>query len=226
MARVAAVEVWTADVSAAERAERLLSDAEVERAGRFRSEPARRLFVVSRAVQRVVGAARLGVPVGDVVIDRTCRLCADTGHGKPSYAGRPELDFSVSHSGTLVALALSAECRVGLDVEEADRRATTANLTDRVLTADERASGLPFLTLWTRKEATVKLTGHGLTVPFEALSCEGKAVRVLSPPDGWPSAPIHLTAVPVPVGYHATLATLAHPPTVTLHRAEPLLAAA
>lgn len=220
------VEVWTADVGAVERPERLLTPAERERAGRFRSEPARRLFLVSRALQRVVGAQHLGVPAGAVRIDRGCRLCADAEHGKPSYAGRPELDFSVSHSGTLVALALSATCRVGLDVEESDRRVGTPGLTDRVLTDAERASALPFLDLWTRKEAAVKLTGHGLTVPFDALSCEGTEVRVAAPPDGWPSGAIHLTAVPVPAGYHATLATMPHRPTLTLRRAEPLLAAA
>jgi 4'-phosphopantetheinyl transferase len=223
---VTLVEVWTADVGAVERPERLLTPAERERAGRFRSGPARRLFVVSRALQRAVGAARLGTAPADVVIDRGCRLCADTGHGKPSYAGRPELDFSVSHTGTLVALALSAGCRVGLDVEEAGRRPIAGRLADRVLTDGERASTLPFLDLWTRKEAAVKLTGHGLTVPFGALSCEGAVVRMAAPPDGWPAGPIHLTAVPVPPGYHATLATTPHPPTLALHRAEPLLAAA
>lgn len=219
---MADVEVWVADaVVLAGQAEPLLSTAETERSARYVSVEARRLFVLSRALQRLLGSAYLGVPAERVEIGRSCRLCSDGGdHGKPYLRGAPGLDYSVSHAGRLVLLAWSSACRVGADIEWLDRRLDPGLLGARTLAAAEQADldALPatdrsaqFLRLWTRKEAAVKLAGHGLTVPLASVQVDGPTARLAVPPPGWPTEPLTLTTLPVPDGYTAALATTAAP---------------
>ncbi len=90
-------------------------------------------------------------------------------HGKPFFPGRPELQFSLSHSGELVLCALSRRS-VGVDVERVRPRGQA--LLDRTLTGEERAWCMAqedpwrgFCTLWTRRESLCKQTGRGLTFP-------------------------------------------------------------
>ena len=91
----------------------------------------RALELLRRGVERLRGAAlemsALRYPAG----------------GKPSLAGGPY--FSVSHSGTRVAVALSEQCEVGIDIE------------DLVAAADADRLGQ-----WTAVEATLKAAGSGL----------------------------------------------------------------
>lgn len=204
----------------ADAAERLLSADEAARADRYVSAPARRLFVLSRALQRTLGAAVLSVPPDRVRFDRHCRLCDGGEHGKPYLVGAPELDYSVSHAGRLVLLAASVGCRVGVDVEHLDRRLDPVVLGPRTLAPAERAAldTLPvperpaeFLRLWTRKEAAIKVAGHGLTVPLAQVEVAGPEARLAAPPRGWPDGPVTLSALPVPDGYVAALASTAAP---------------
>jgi 4'-phosphopantetheinyl transferase len=218
---MADVEVWIADaVTLAGQAEPLLSAAEAERSRRYVSVEARRLFVLSRALQRLLGSACLGIPADRVEVGRQCRLCGGGEHGKPYLRGAPGLDYSVSHAGRLVLLAWSSGCRVGTDVERLDRRLDPGPLGTRTLAAAEQADldALPaadrparFLRLWTRKEAAVKLAGHGLTVPLASVRVDGPTARLATPPPGWPAEPLTLTTLPVPAEYVAALATTAAP---------------
>ncbi|MEU1188972.1 4'-phosphopantetheinyl transferase superfamily protein [Streptomyces sp. NPDC005859] len=92
--------------------------------------------------------------------------------------GPPACDFSVTHSGALVGVAVFRGGEVGLDVEEShgdmdvDSAARVA-LSDAELAAlyarpaDERRPA--FLRTWTRKEAVLKALGVGLGVPPRGL---------------------------------------------------------
>jgi 4'-phosphopantetheinyl transferase len=81
--------------------------------------------------------------------------------GKPRCA--LPVDFNISHSGDLVACALSDESNVGVDVEKL--RDIRIEAFQRFLSARERAwvgdDGRRFLKLWTQKEAVVKGDGRG-----------------------------------------------------------------
>ena len=87
--------------------------------------------------------------------------------GAPYLPEHPELSVSISHCRKAVAVVVSSEGRVGIDVE--CRRKIGDGLMNRVCTADERVAVLAsadptmaFLQLWTRKEAVLKMRGTGI----------------------------------------------------------------
>lgn len=87
--------------------------------------------------------------------------------GAPCLPDYPELAVSISHCRRAVAVAVSPEGRVGIDVE--CRRKVSDSLMERVCTPDEVAAvraaadpAMAFLQLWTRKEAVLKMRGTGI----------------------------------------------------------------
>ncbi len=87
--------------------------------------------------------------------------------GAPYLPEHPELSVSISHCRKAVAVVVSSEGRVGIDVE--CRRKIGDGLLERVCTPDEQAavcaaedSTMAFLQLWTRKEAVLKMRGTGI----------------------------------------------------------------
>ena len=99
--------------------------------------------------------------------------------GKPYFPDRPELCFSLSHSGPWALCALG-DGPVGADVETVRPRREALL---RALSAQElawfRGRGSrweDFYTLWTLKEARVKCTGEGLRRPAREI-----AVPLLDP---------------------------------------------
>lgn len=99
-------------------------------------------------------------------------------HGKPSLITDgtfPSIEFSLSHSGTYVALAFSAYAPVGIDIEDTSRNAMFDRVASHVFLPQEAAalSLLPeeekrscFFRLWTRTESFLKGIGTGLSVSF------------------------------------------------------------
>ena len=92
---------------------------------------------------------------------------------KPFLAGRPEIKFNLSHSGTKVLCALSG-CDIGCDVEaikEIDmgiaRRFFSAGEYETLLRcpAGESRNTL-FFRIWTCKESFMKATGLGFALPL------------------------------------------------------------
>src|SRR5260370_20600449 len=111
---------WARRRDASPRLAGLLDDLERERRAAYRREADRERFLVGCALAKTVIAACTGQRPAEVSLDRTCRLCGQP-HGKPAVrGGGPE--FSVSHSGDLVAVAV-ATAPVGVDVEQLDRPA-------------------------------------------------------------------------------------------------------
>lgn len=77
--------------------------------------------------------------------------------GRPVFANKPGLHFSISHSRTHVLVALSKE-PVGADT--LDHRAVRAETEARLATPDELAS-FTIHELWALRESFFKLTGEG-----------------------------------------------------------------
>lgn len=205
----------------------LLPASEAQRAGRFRRAGDRARFLTAQALLRRVVARELGV--GAVELDRRCPGCGSTVHGPLSVTGPDAARVSVSssHSGgrvvvAVVVVASGTAPSVGVDVEEVGAREGTLAVAPTVLGADElaghRAATDPhadLITRWSRKEAVLKATRQGLTVPMAdvAVSEPAAAPAVLAwtgshRPDGVGPGSIALADVDAGPGHRAAVAVL------------------
>ncbi|RCG31156.1 4'-phosphopantetheinyl transferase [Sphaerisporangium album] len=197
----------------------VLSDPELERAARFRRDPDRRRFLTGAWLLRTAAATQLGVRPEDVVVDRSCSDC-NRHHGKPYIrtSGR-RLHVSVSHSGDRVAVAMTSVGALGVDVE-AVPSTPVDDLARCALTPGELRAmdALPpmerheaFAKFWTRKEAALKATGHGLRVSPDKLevSRPEEAPRLLSWPLEIPPGNLRFVDLDPGEGYVAVVALIA-----------------
>lgn len=92
-------------------------------------------------------------------------------HGKP-YVNHGEVQFNLSHSHDVVAIAVAQNNELGIDIEELRPIADSASIADKFFNRTEivaitRASPSIahkiFLDIWTRKEAILKAAGVGIT---------------------------------------------------------------
>ena len=140
---------------------------------RYGQERDRLMHLLSRAMMRTVLASYLGCASADL------RFSANA-HGKPilhAEDGPPRLHFNLTHKAGTVALAVSGDREVGIDIEERRRVVEYLQLAERFFCADEarHLRQLPpaqvseaFFAIWTLKEAFVKGIGRGLTFPLDA----------------------------------------------------------
>ncbi|GAA3375050.1 hypothetical protein GCM10020367_41330 [Streptomyces sannanensis] len=154
----------------------LLDESERARYAALWAAGDRARFAAGRALAKSVLGRLTGAPAGSLRFSRTCRLCGGP-HGGPRLAGSG-YRFSLSHADDLVVLAVCDRGSPGVDVERPGRR-DFARLAGRALsTAEARDfSGLPSGLLnwagcryWTRKEALLKATGHGLSLPMREIT--------------------------------------------------------
>jgi 4'-phosphopantetheinyl transferase len=212
-----ACEVWWARTAdATPGLDALLSPADLARRARLRLRDDRRRTTVAAALTRVLLGAAVGAAPAALQIDRTCPQCGGA-HGRPSLPAVPELHFSVSHSAGWVVVAVHRGRAIGVDVEEVDLDAADCldALADLVLAPEELTEvarhpastrSVALTTYWVRKEAVLKATGDGLTVPLNSLTVSAPAAppRVLR----WEgrSDRLALRQLHAPVGCVAALA--------------------
>ena len=166
-----------------------LTPAERARADRYRFPADARRFSLARGWLRHVLAAELSVPAADVTF-------ADA-PGKPRLAPAGGPCFNLSHAGELVVIALS-DREVGVDVEHESSAPAALEAAAVACTPAEAAAldSLPAearpaaaLRLWTAKEAYLKATGEGLTVPPDQVEIPVTwSVRELRPAAGYVGA--------------------------------------
>lgn len=138
-------------------------------------------------------------------------LHRESAAAKPRLVGSEDLDFSISHSGDAVLVAVTRRLRVGADVEAAPFAAfDSVALRRRMLTPAEsqEISGLEpedartrLARLWTAKEAVAKATGQGLASDFRSL--------VVPPPPTWRARPVEACLAVVDDHAHPTTRHLA-----------------
>ena len=163
------VDVWRIDLRASDvdLGERItvLSADEQSRAARFISEPARRQFIMARsAIRSILSEYVAAAP-------RALRLAA-TGRGKPFLVDYENVNFNLSHSHDLAALAvLAGPRRIGVDIEKlgpvpdgVSAEAFAPAEIRRIETAANPVAS--FFAHWTMKEAYLKANGDGLHVPL------------------------------------------------------------
>lgn len=219
------VHVWLTaiDDGTERRVENLLdtlSADELARADRFRFSRDRQMFVVTRAVLRRLIGRYSGVAPSEVHFSYGL-------WGKPSLgvagAGPEGLRFNVSHSGDLALLAFARGRDVGVDLERERPIPEGHAIAESQFSTRERAVLLrhapaersrAFLGCWTRKEALLKATGNGLSIPldtFEVTLAPGEAAWPLQATTGPEEASrwslVDLTPAP---GFAAALAVEGH----------------
>ncbi|MEV6025279.1 4'-phosphopantetheinyl transferase superfamily protein [Streptomyces sp. NPDC052036] len=165
------VQVWCAAVGGEGGPERaadlgMLHASEVDRMRRILPEDERAAYVAGRALVRHVLAAQLQMTPEESVI-------VAGGGGRPRLVGPRNrgVDFSLSHSSGLVAVAVSTTACVGIDIEQLLPGRPFEEIARRFFAPEERALWArthcadrlrTWYRIWTRREAYVKATGDGL----------------------------------------------------------------
>jgi 4'-phosphopantetheinyl transferase len=152
----------------------VVPEAEQRRAGRYRQRVDRLRSLTGAWLLRTAVARITGERPGDALIDRTCADCGQQ-HGRPRLPAAVGIEVSVSHAGSLVAVALTRLGDVGVDVEHAplvgqsDHELAENTLSARELAALSDRPDVDFPRLWVRKESLLKATGHGLRMPMSRI---------------------------------------------------------
>jgi 4'-phosphopantetheinyl transferase len=153
----------------------LLSGAERDRAGRFRTRPLRDRYIAAHAALRLLGEHRYGIPASQQRWEAGAL-------GKPRLADVPGAQCSLSYTATSALVGWAEGGEIGVDIE-ANRRIADAPELMRVyytpaeqaerdrLEPGGRAFARAFLTVWVRKEACVKALGEGLSIPLDTVHC-------------------------------------------------------
>lgn len=218
----------------------LLDDIERDRHNAYRQTVDRARFLTGRVVAKAAVGAVLGISPGEVSLDSTCPDCGRK-HGKPrvvppsGFAGvAPEL--SISHSGNLVAVALTPGIPVGIDVEQ-ERDVEVDGLIRMTLSPAEQSawSSVPaadrdaaFFTYWSRKEAILKATGRGLSIGMTRVTVspwDQPPAVLSSQASEVDTTRMHLTQLDAGSGYRACVAVIGPADLdVTVHDADPVIA--
>jgi 4'-phosphopantetheinyl transferase len=154
--------------------ESLLSEAEHRQWRRFLFPRDRDCYLVSHALVRTALSEVAAVHAAELVFE-------EGRNGKPllrQAGGMPKVTFNLSHTERMAVLCTAIGCAVGIDVEYLGRPAPldiaqyyfspveVTALND--LDSDRRAER--FWSLWTLKEAYLKATGEGLSLPLDSFS--------------------------------------------------------
>jgi 4'-phosphopantetheinyl transferase len=191
-----------------------LSADELERAARFHFVRDRQRFVATRALLRIVLAGYLAIDPRDVTFRYSSKE-------KPSLDleySATSLSFNVSHSGEISLLAFARGRNIGVDVEQVRSDFELDAISRRFFSAHEQReiAALPpekriesFFRCWTRKEAYIKATGDGLSLPlsqFDVSLAVGDVDALLATrPDPSEAGRWRLMEVPSGSGYTAAI---------------------
>lgn len=146
-----------------------LSAEELDRASRFRFEHLRRAYVIAHVMLREVLSRYTNIRPAELNV-------ATRPGGKPFLRDAVDIDFSLSHTEGLAAIAVAANAKVGVDIEK--MRPVDQDFAALIGARDAReVKALPcedqlaaMFRCWTRKEALLKGVGLGLLDDLDVVS--------------------------------------------------------
>ena len=169
------VQLWRVDLEAIRadesRWQELLSADEVTRASRFHFPIDRQHFVASRALLRTILAGYLCAHANHLTFSYSAKQKPSLG---PRHAASG-ITFNLSHAAGIALYAFSRRRDLGVDVERVRADFDVEAIARRFFSVHEQRQlfDLPpaeradaFFRCWTRKEAYVKATGDGLSLPL------------------------------------------------------------
>src|SRR5271170_1664173 len=228
------VQLWRIDLEAVgadeSRWQKVLSSDESARAARFHFPRDRQRFVAARAVLRTILASYLATDPGSLTFSYSKKEKPSLG---PAHAGS-NVTFNVSHSGGIALLAFTRRREIGVDVEQVRHDFDPGAIARRYFSTHEQnqLADLPaeekvdaFFRCWTRKEAYIKATGDGLSLPlsqFDVSLVPGETNALLATrPDGSEASSWLLREAPAGPGYVAALCARGRDWTLTDWSADP-----
>jgi 4'-phosphopantetheinyl transferase len=159
-----------------ERMRALLSPAERAREQGYYFEDDRLRYLVTRALTRTTLSRYAPV-------DPVAWTFRDNPFGRPEIAdpdpGAATLDFNISHTSGLIALAVARGRALGIDIENLAAQRASPGIVDHFFAPAEIADMAAlapalrherFFEYWTFKEAYLKARGMGLSLPLNAFS--------------------------------------------------------
>lgn len=167
------VDIWRARLDLPSdilnRLKATLSAEEAERAARFHFPADRDRFIAAHGCLRDILARYLGCEPSQLSFSANK-------YGKPALHNH-QLEFNLSHSGDLALVAITRECKVGVDLERIRQGISSQVIARQYFSKSEVAEletlsleerEVAFFTCWTRKEAYIKAQGLGLSLPLES----------------------------------------------------------
>lgn len=149
--------------------EQVLAEDEINRAERFQFSQLRESFVITRGVLRYLLGRYLNLHPASIRFIYGSK-------GKPAVESATGIQFSMTHSGSMAAVAITVLCPIGVDLEQIRPLPDMQQIAGRFFCAEEAAEimTLPpgereraFFHCWTRKEAYIKAIGSGLFAPLD-----------------------------------------------------------
>lgn len=231
------VYVWSTPLSAAAvELETILNETETRRYRSYRKQADRKRALLSFGLLRLLLSCFLEKHPEEVQISRECPHCRKP-HGKPRVLEKHPIEVNISHSGDWVLTALTLDHPIGIDIEKRTSDHHSKDLVSRVLSVEEHKEWeklselekeVAFFQYWTQKEAILKATGDGLTVPMTNLTVSRK--RDIPQLAGWHGqeervSQIHCYPLKIDSSYEACLAVIGQCQKICLRDGKPVIEA-
>lgn len=205
------VHIWSANLASTHDKQveeiALLSMDERKRAEQFRFLIHKRRFIATRNILRHILSQYVNVPPQEIIFQYTKYKKPHLLH--PSYSN---LQFNLAHSHDLIVYALTLDHAIGIDIEKIQdhynhdvvKRFFSAQENNELtlLSAQDKITG--FYRIWSRKEALIKATGRGLSIPLSSFSVAAKDIQetIMLQDEIWTLLPLFIHS-----GYQAALAS-------------------
>lgn len=170
----------------------LLDPAEQQQEGRFYFARDRLRYLVTRALVRTTLSRYVDIAPREWIFSTNA-------YGRPEIANAAAKDaclsFNLSHTHSLIVLAVSRDRALGVDVENVIARDVSIDVADRFFAPREveALTAVPageqqyrFFEYWTFKEAYIKARGMGLSLPLDKFSFhypDDRAVEIAINPE-------------------------------------------
>jgi 4'-phosphopantetheinyl transferase len=193
-----------------------LSAEENARAEKFKFDKDRKRYILTHGLLRVILSLYADVAAEELTF-------TENRYGKPElvHPSGSNLTFNLSHSQERALIGIARGRQIGVDIEYVKNDFEWKEIVERFFSPREiqminaLAKNLQhraFFTCWTRKEAYVKATGMGLSLPlkeFDVSPVPGATTLLLSSPEKmrW-----SMKEVDVADSYVATVAVEGHDP--------------